>query len=243
MRHTVVTPPRELVARGPLIDVVLSVHSAAGQQLLSQGKPIPTHVAKLMLDTGAQSTVVENCIPQQLGLTPIRFTELVGVSHKPEKCPVYMMSVSFLATKGTHKQWLTFSSQIIGTGSPTKPTDHKGLLGRDFLGALHVSYDGVSGTVEVIPSPQLLELVTKAGPAPVVQQLAAHGPAQAPMSPKLADGVGSGVGPISPFKNDVLDPAALRPLRILPKIGANAPCHCGSGKKYKKCHRDADNAS
>lgn len=24
------------------------------------------------------------------------------------------------------------------------------------------------------------------------------------------------------------------------KIGANEPCHCGSGKKYKKCHRDQD---
>jgi uncharacterized protein YecA (UPF0149 family) len=21
-----------------------------------------------------------------------------------------------------------------------------------------------------------------------------------------------------------------------PKIGRNDPCHCGSGKKYKKCH-------
>ncbi|MFA6474227.1 MAG: SEC-C metal-binding domain-containing protein [Patescibacteria group bacterium] len=25
------------------------------------------------------------------------------------------------------------------------------------------------------------------------------------------------------------------------KIGRNDPCHCGSGKKYKKCHHDADN--
>ena len=21
-----------------------------------------------------------------------------------------------------------------------------------------------------------------------------------------------------------------------PKVGRNDPCHCGSGKKYKKCH-------
>ena len=25
-------------------------------------------------------------------------------------------------------------------------------------------------------------------------------------------------------------------VRELPKIGRNDPCHCGSGKKYKKCH-------
>jgi len=24
--------------------------------------------------------------------------------------------------------------------------------------------------------------------------------------------------------------------RTEPKIGRNDPCHCGSGKKYKKCH-------
>lgn len=25
-----------------------------------------------------------------------------------------------------------------------------------------------------------------------------------------------------------------------PKLGRNAPCWCGSGKKYKKCHLEAD---
>jgi hypothetical protein len=25
-----------------------------------------------------------------------------------------------------------------------------------------------------------------------------------------------------------------------PKPGANEPCHCGSGRKYKRCHREAD---
>ena len=24
--------------------------------------------------------------------------------------------------------------------------------------------------------------------------------------------------------------------REAPKLGRNDPCHCGSGKKYKKCH-------
>jgi hypothetical protein len=26
------------------------------------------------------------------------------------------------------------------------------------------------------------------------------------------------------------------------KLGRNDPCHCGSGKKYKKCHLEADEA-
>ncbi len=31
-------------------------------------------------------------------------------------------------------------------------------------------------------------------------------------------------------------PAARQPVRADPKIGRNAPCPCGSGKKYKQCH-------
>ena len=29
----------------------------------------------------------------------------------------------------------------------------------------------------------------------------------------------------------------------IPKLDRNDPCHCGSGKKYKKCHLAADAAS
>ncbi|MDP3277757.1 MAG: SEC-C metal-binding domain-containing protein [Deltaproteobacteria bacterium] len=25
-------------------------------------------------------------------------------------------------------------------------------------------------------------------------------------------------------------------MRALPTLGRNDPCHCGSGKKFKKCH-------
>jgi uncharacterized protein YchJ len=32
------------------------------------------------------------------------------------------------------------------------------------------------------------------------------------------------------------EPAAQPYVRDEPKLGRNDPCHCGSGKKYKKCH-------
>ena len=28
--------------------------------------------------------------------------------------------------------------------------------------------------------------------------------------------------------------------RETPKLGRNDPCYCGSGRKYKKCHANAD---
>lgn len=33
------------------------------------------------------------------------------------------------------------------------------------------------------------------------------------------------------------------PARIMNNLGRNDPCHCGSGRKYKKCHLDADQRS
>ena len=43
------------------------------------------------------------------------------------------------------------------------------------------------------------------------------------------------------------EPIAVAPVvtlrRARPKIGRNDPCWCGSGKKYKKCHSDADEAA
>jgi NADPH-dependent ferric siderophore reductase len=39
----------------------------------------------------------------------------------------------------------------------------------------------------------------------------------------------------------VAGPVAQRPMvRTQPKLGRNAPCWCGSGKKYKKCHLHVD---
>ena len=36
--------------------------------------------------------------------------------------------------------------------------------------------------------------------------------------------------------------AAAKPqtVRVGPKLGRNAPCWCGSGKKYKQCHMKED---
>ena len=42
-------------------------------------------------------------------------------------------------------------------------------------------------------------------------------------------------------EKDYYDPsvgAAVKqePIKVVPKIGRNDPCPCGSGKKYKNCH-------
>ena len=39
-----------------------------------------------------------------------------------------------------------------------------------------------------------------------------------------------------------VEAAPQRPRRAAPKVGRNEPCPCGSGRKYKKCHLEADEA-
>lgn len=44
-----------------------------------------------------------------------------------------------------------------------------------------------------------------------------------------------------PFEGSRAAPGALgAPVRRVPRPDRNAPCYCGSGKKYKKCHLEAD---
>jgi hypothetical protein len=46
-------------------------------------------------------------------------------------------------------------------------------------------------------------------------------------------------GQVHPLQGCLPCDLTCRPLgrgASLPKLGRNAPCHCGSGKKYKKCH-------
>lgn len=43
-------------------------------------------------------------------------------------------------------------------------------------------------------------------------------------------------GPDCDHGHDHVHPVQKPYLRAEPKIGRNDPCHCGSGKKFKKCH-------
>lgn len=102
-----------------------------------------------MIDTGAQKTVVEKKLAEQLGLVPIRFQPMVGVSQKPELCPVYLMSVSIGMSDGTNTGFAAFETEVIGMASPPRPQGHQGLLGRDFLRHMRFVYNGPTGTFEV----------------------------------------------------------------------------------------------
>ena len=61
-----------------------------------------------------------------------------------------------------------------------------------------------------------------------------EGPGPMPKPASALAGIGS--APASPRFGGPAKPPSVTVHRAGPKIGRNDPCHCGSGKKYKKCH-------
>jgi predicted aspartyl protease len=137
--------PDGLVMWGPLAEVKLSQPLARPENIETVG----SLTVRMMIDTGAHKTVVDRGIAEALGLEPIRFEEMVGVSHVPENCPVYLMSITIGISDGVRNSLMSFTSEMIGMATPPTPRPFNGLLGRDFLRFIRLVYDGTSGCVDL----------------------------------------------------------------------------------------------
>jgi hypothetical protein len=164
--------PWGLVQQGPLVQVTLGLHPDDFQRVVAEGGTPKSFQHALMVDTGAQATSVENKIPEALGLVPIRFARMMGVSGKPEDYPVYRMSVGIGMGDDRTGTVLpaVFVADVVGTPSPPAPLSHVGLLGRDFLRHVQLLYDGPKGRFELVdyqhvssPPPQMPKPTIAAG--------------------------------------------------------------------------------
>lgn len=149
--------PFGLVQAGPLIQVKLQPSRPFADAIIANGGEVRSVSVKLMIDTGAQKTVIEDVIAQQLGLNPIRYELITGVSQVPHECPVYRVDINIAMSKNPNVAGIKppdggviFSADIVGVPSPNRSTEHKGLLGRDFLRYVKLIYNGPDGSFEVI---------------------------------------------------------------------------------------------
>lgn len=153
----------ELIDRGPLVEVALMPAPAIRSQ---PGFAMQPFVTKLMIDTGAQKTVIENSIALALGLVPLRWIPMVGVSQKEDLCPLYLMSIAIACADHRAKKPAPinaeFTAEVIGGPDGPIRHDHSGLLGRDFLANFRLTYDGPSGTYEVHIPDAMMHAVRKA---------------------------------------------------------------------------------
>lgn len=160
-----------MVFQGPLIRVTLGPPQEEMAATIAAGGIPKTITHNLLVDTGAQATSVEDTILQALGLVPIRFTPVMGVSGKLDECPVYLMSVTLgMKEDGTGSTLqAVFAAPVVGTPSPAVPLNHIGLLGRDFLRFVRLAYDGPKGEFEITDYKHVSARTPSKPPPPIAQ--------------------------------------------------------------------------
>jgi gag-polyprotein putative aspartyl protease len=151
MRYTQQTPTAKLVAFGPIVTVSIEADAEliAERAALGQSLPPPLPV-QLMVDTGAQTTVIEEAIAKKFGLKPIRYSSVTGVSQQAQTCAVYRMVITLeMKDNSGQNKVVAIETEIIGVSSPPSPHPHVGLLGRDFLQHFEFVYRGSVGSFEL----------------------------------------------------------------------------------------------
>lgn len=100
----------------------------------------------MLIDTGAECTMVDDRTPRALGYTVAFYTTISGATGAPKSLPVYQMTmiVRMIDSNGTFRD-LAVSQDIVGID----PRPHRGadfgLLGRDYLANMRLIYDGPRG--------------------------------------------------------------------------------------------------
>ena len=94
--RTVNLPPNiALAARGPVVQVSVSIGQDAGKALASQGKPLPASQSGLALvDTGASNSCIDDEIAKKLGLPVIDVGFMISASHEKVPCNIYPILIA-----------------------------------------------------------------------------------------------------------------------------------------------------
>lgn len=155
LRHAGQGLPSDLHQLGPLIQVVVGPDLDDIPVMKANGIEVITAQILLMIDTGALHTVIEDRVAQGMNLRPVRHEPIVGISQKPEYCPIYQMSILIALDTEIRNECRyrnVFMADVAGVPSPPVDLPHAGLLGRDFLAMVKLTYDGPAGRWEISDS-------------------------------------------------------------------------------------------
>lgn len=144
-------PPSRLIEDGPLVRVTFSPHPLEIELLAREGVAWQPVSHQMMVDTGAQLTVVEDAVPKFLSLVPIRFQPIAGVTGDLD-CPVYRLEIRIdVDDRAGQRGEMRFAADVVAVPPvPELARPHVGLLGRDFLQHVRFEYDGPRGTYALV---------------------------------------------------------------------------------------------
>lgn len=134
-----VPPQHAMTARGPILQVNVTVISSVAQQIVQQGKELPSPIAGLALvDTGASTTCIDDEVAQKIGAPVIDKVNMCSASHSNTVANVYPMRFEILGAN-------IHIDAPRCMGAALKAQGIIMLIGRDVLANCTLHYNGVSG--------------------------------------------------------------------------------------------------
>jgi len=133
-------------SNGLILDAKVGYSVPRRTQMYKQGKTVPPAVeVTLIVDTGADSTMLNSQVMRSLGLTPTGQTRVLtsGSNGVPELCDVYDIELEILNRAQPQHSWRISALEVLARSLENQGTE--GMLGRDVLqrGILH--YNGPKG--------------------------------------------------------------------------------------------------
>lgn len=138
---------RAMEALGPIIHVLLR---PSPDVVRIPAQRTGERVA-MLIDTGAECTLVDDRTPKALGYDPVSYTMIGGATGAPKSLPVYRMEMLVrMFDGGGRAHDVAIGQDVVGM----EPRPHRradfGLLGRDYLAKMRFIYDGPRGAFSLI---------------------------------------------------------------------------------------------
>ncbi len=132
-----VPPAAALLARGPVVQVSVTIEQNAGKGLIAQGKTLPAPLSGLaLIDTGASNTCIDELAARELGLPIIDVASMQSATHEKHPCNIYPIQIitPIVALNSPRTMGAALASQGLLV-----------LIGRDVLQHCTLYYNGPVG--------------------------------------------------------------------------------------------------
>jgi hypothetical protein len=134
---------------GPLVAVQLG--HEADYVGMEDRRPAAFPNRRMLIDTGAAFTLIDQTIALELGFLPHRFQEVIGVDQQPTERPVFRLTIGLTMVDELGRgRFFRFAEDIVGMPPVVRDEGYVGLLGRDFLRHFDLIYDGPNGRFQLV---------------------------------------------------------------------------------------------